>query len=848
MVIDRTNCYDARMNVLSARFQLFVLLPLLLVALWGASFYELARSEREQVRDAETATAFQAQAFAENTLASIKRLDELLLDLRANWIDTPERFAATIKARQEHIGDITFQIAIIDADGYLAYSNLAPATDRVHLGEREHFRVHKESGEDRLFISKPLKGKVSGKWSLQFTRPIRVNGIFRGVIVASISPTTFSAFHNNLSLGPNGIIAIARENGEIMARYPEVEDFFGKVITGPFSQPEAPMAGNFRRFAQLDGVERIYGYYKLKSYGLSFFVAESVDYLMHGQQRHRRAVLATTTAISLILVGLILWLYRALAVREKTLAQLRASEEKQRLLSTAVAQSNASVVVTDTDGAIVFVNDAFVATAGYTLAEVQGQNPRLLKSGLTDPAIYEELWRTITAGLPWQGELQNRKKNGELYWESATISPVTDEAGTITHYIAVKENITDRKRQEVELRHAKEDAEAANIAKSQFLATMSHEIRTPMNGILGMAQLLLLPGISDDEREDYARTILNSGNTLQALLNDILDLSKVEAGKLELTRAVFDPRQMLEETAALFGEPARRKGLSIDAVWLGEPAGRYWADQIRLRQMLSNLVSNAIKFTDHGSIHIEGRETRSADNESELLFAVVDTGIGIAADKQALLFQPFSQVDGSNKRRHTGTGLGLSIVRNLAELMQGEAGVDSVEGQGSRFWFRIKAEAVAAGSDSRQTERPPGDGPAAPTPEGRQRIMVVEDTPTNRKVIAAMLGKYGYTVVGFDNGRLAVDALAAGENPDLILMDCQMPEMDGFEATAAIRQHEREQGLPRRPIIALTAGAFEEDREHCLAVGMDDFLSKPVDLNRLLETIRRWLRRPTSRI
>jgi len=827
------------MNALSARFQLLVLLPLLLAAVWGACFYELQRSEREQIQQAETATAFQAQAFAENTLASIKRLNELLLGLRANWTGDWNSFSATIKARQEHISDLTFQIAVIDASGHMAYSNLAPATDRVYLGEREHFRVHKESRQDRLFISKPLKGKVSGKWSLQFTRPILIDGTFHGVIVASISPTAFSAFHDKLPLGPNSIISIARDSGEIMARFPEAEDVFGKTVTGPFSAPEAPISGNFRRFAQLDGIERIYGYYKLKDYGLSFFVGESVDHLMQAQQRHRRTVLSSGAAISLILIGLILWLHRALVIRETTLAQLRASEEKQRLLSTAVAQSNASVVVTDTAGGIVFVNDAFETTTGYPLAEVLGQNPRLLKSGLNPPETYEDLWRTITAGQPWQGELQNRNKDGDLYWESATISPVTDETGRITHYIAVKENITDRKRQEVELRHAKEDAEAASIAKSQFLATMSHEIRTPMNGILGMAQMLLLPGISEAEREDYARTILNSGNTLQTLLNDILDLSKVEAGKLELTRSVFDPLQMLEETAALFGEPARRKGLRIDAVWSGPAARRYWADPIRLRQMLSNLVSNAIKFTEQGSILIEGSETPGS-NGSELLFAVSDTGIGVPADKQALLFQAFSQVDGSTKRRHAGTGLGLSIVRNLAELMQGEAGVSSEAGRGSRFWFRIRTETVEGGQDSRDDRRPLGRQAATPSGAGR-RIMVVEDTMTNQKVISAMLGKYGYQVSCYANGRLAVDAIVGGERPDLVLMDCQMPEMNGFEATEAIRRHEAERGLPRLPIVALTAGAFQEDRDHCQSVGMDDFVSKPVDLNRLINAINRWL-------
>ena len=375
-------------------------------------------------------------------------------------------------------------------------------------------------------------------------------------------------------------------------------------------------------------------------------------------------------------------------------AQQRELEHERRLAASVFDASTESILMTSPDGNIISVNPAFERISGYTSQELLGQNPRLLKSGLNPPEMYEELWATITAGRVWHGELQNRHKNGEIIWESITISPVLDSQGQITHYVAVKDDITERKHQEVALRHAKENAEAASLAKSQFLATMSHEIRTPMNGILGMAQLLLDAKLDEAVRNDYVRTILNSGQTLQTLLNDILDLSKVEAGKLTLTRSVFDPLQMLDEIAILFGGPAGQKGLVISAKWNGPPR-RYWADPIRLRQMLSNLVSNAIKFTDRGSIAIEASEVACEGKLARLHFSVTDTGTGISKDMLPRLFQPFSQVDSSTTRQHGGTGLGLSIVRSLAALMNGEAGVRSEEGLGSQFWFDIQVESVA---------------------------------------------------------------------------------------------------------------------------------------------------------
>ncbi|WP_300112408.1 ATP-binding protein [Rhodoferax sp.] len=400
-----------------------------------------------------------------------------------------------------------------------------------------------------------------------------------------------------------------------------------------------------------------------------------------------------------------------------------------------------------------------------------------------------------------------------------------------------------------DLQQAKQTAEAASLAKSQFLATMNHELRTPMNGILGMAQLLVKPQVPESDRMQYAQTILDSGRGLLMLLNDILDFSTVEAGKLALETMAFAPASVVDDINTLFAEVAHAKGLQLEAKWQGPAGVRYLGDPSRLRQMVSNLVGNAIKFTAQGGVRVLATELARQDGFAELVFSVTDSGIGLTTEQQGMLFQSFRQADNSITRNFGGTGLGLSIVSRLAELMGGEAGIESEAGQGARFWFRIRL-AVAATLPQPMELAPCATTGADPEPmlPARKRsakILVAEDNAVNRLVINAVLrnlAHFDLTLNMVENGQQALDFIIQGGAPDVALMDVQMPVMDGLTAVAQIRQWEAAQGKARLPIIALTANAYEEDRQNCFAVGMDDFLAKPLDIGKLEAALGCWLK------
>ncbi|MDB6062348.1 MAG: multi-sensor hybrid histidine kinase [Verrucomicrobiaceae bacterium] len=511
-------------------------------------------------------------------------------------------------------------------------------------------------------------------------------------------------------------------------------------------------------------------------------------------------------------------------------------QEKLRQLSSAVEHSPASVMITDASGDIEYVNPQFTDATGYVQDEVLGENPRLLKSGKMADDVYTGLWKNLVEGEIWRGEFHNRKKSGEEFWESSAIAPVSDAHGKITHYVAVKEDITERKRLNEELLAAKEVAEAANMAKSAFLANMSHEIRTPLNAILGLNFLLQKTPLSTIQME-YAEKTESAAEFLLAILNDILDLSKIEAGKLELESVDFRLDALLQNVAMILQAKADEKHLHLRTDFSADIPLDLRGDSLRIKQILVNLGGNAIKFTDSGSVTITVRAEAINPGDVQLRFSVQDTGIGLSAEQRGILFEVFRQGDASTTRRYGGSGLGLAICKRLAGMMGGDIDVVSTPGQGSNFSFVIPLE--------RAKTAVPAVARAADT-NGEllkfagARVLLVEDSELNQQVARAILNYLGVNAEVAANGQEALDLVRAnGSNYyRLVLMDIQMPVMDGFAATREIRHLKDAAELP---IVAMTADVMSEDRDRCFAAGMNGHITKPINIRQLTEVLIRWL-------
>jgi two-component system, sensor histidine kinase and response regulator len=508
------------------------------------------------------------------------------------------------------------------------------------------------------------------------------------------------------------------------------------------------------------------------------------------------------------------------------LVEERSAELKK--LSRAVEHSPVGVVITDRHGDIEYVNPACTEVSGYSREEFIGQNPRMLKSGSLSAAVYEDLWETIVAGQVWKGDLANRTKAGVDFWESASISPVFNDAEEITHFVAVKEDITDRKKAEEEIRLAKEAAESANRAKSAFLANMSHEIRTPLNAISGMTHLLGLTSL-DEKQRDYLQKTEQAAKGLLGIINDILDFSKIEAGRLELETVDFRLHDVFRNVASMVAMSAGEKGLELLVHSEPDVPMMLRGDPLRLGQVLTNLLSNAVKFTDTGEVVLRARLVSESSEQVSLEFSVRDTGIGMTPEQVKGLFRPFTQADTSTTRKYGGTGLGLTITRQLVEIMGGQVNVTSQAGSGSTFTF----SAVFGPAEDDGTR-----SPVLPRELKGLSALIVDDNATLRACTREVLETLRFRVVTAASGEEALETLEAASvsRPiDLVLMDYKMPGMDGLEAAKRIKGHRDLSPIPK--VIMATGYGSGELTEQAVRIGVDGFLVKPMTPSDLFDAV-----------
>jgi PAS domain S-box-containing protein len=528
-----------------------------------------------------------------------------------------------------------------------------------------------------------------------------------------------------------------------------------------------------------------------------------------------------------------------------TQTRLRESEGKFRH---AFDMAGVGMVILDVNGSITRVNRRFLEIIGSPAQAIsrimaQGGDPIASDldfsikqaSGLEGSGDFETLLEMARGGVSYsQGELQIRGRNFELIWIRCTIAAVRSIAGTPTGFIMQVEDVTDRRQHERELLEARDRALVASRMKSEFLANMSHEIRTPMNGIIGMATLLSETSLGAEQAE-MNRVVIQSAETLLAIIGDILDFSKIEAGKLGLRLGPISAPKILRDIIALLAPLATSKGIRLWYEVGPDVELPLVGDEVRLRQILTNLVGNAVKFTESGEVKVTIANLGITDAAMHLQIEVQDTGPGIPAAAQPYIFEAFTQVEHGLTRHFGGTGLGLAISQQLARLMGGRIDFTSREGVGTTFRFEVRLGlADEALSDLRpKAEMSEGGSPASARPARKLKLLVAEDNRVNQLVVRKILEKMGHAVEMAENGLVALERLSR-EKFDAILMDCEMPECDGYTATHLVRSGEVEGVNPRIPIIALTAHALAESRAHCLLAGMNEYVTKPVRVEELM--------------
>jgi signal transduction histidine kinase/CheY-like chemotaxis protein len=797
-----------------------LLIGLVLALLWGAITAHLGVERRQSYDNAVKDAGNLALAFSDNILRTVQAIDQTLLFVRIAYERDPQHFDLWSWSRSAaFLNDAAAQISMIGPDGWLKMTNLALHPGPVNLSDREHFLVHAHGGPDRLFISKPVVGRVSRKATLQFSRRISdADGHFAGVAVVSLATDYLARLYSTVSVGEHGSIALVGTDGVIRARTP-ISGTLGVAIPELTSRLlRGGTNGSFAMASPIDGVPRLYAYSRVADYPLAIVVglAETEVFARYRYDQFVTILGGCVLTVAIVIIGI------ALSIQHSRLWQSR------HALKATLETISQGIMMIDPQGRLPIVNRRAIELLGVPveLIEAKARYRDIVDWQIStnefgppdsEAQVYRRMAEQNVIG-PTAAHFERTRPNGTVLEVRTHLLP---DGGAVRTWT----DITERRAAEQALAAARDAAEAAGRARSDFLAMMSHEIRTPLNGIIGATGLLLDAPLPPSERQ-YAEIIRDSGAHLLHLINEILDFSRLEAGRLTLDQVDFNVRSVVDSTVELLAPSARAKSLELTCCIARDVPQAARGDAGRLRQILINLISNAIKFTASGGIRVDVGARHADAQRTHLEFAITDTGIGIPAGSIDSLFQEFTQVDGSISRRFGGSGLGLAICRRLVSQMGGEIGVSSTLGQGSTFRFDVvldRAEFARA---------------AVAVPTGAnvpsRRILLAEDNDTNRLIVTRMLERMGHSVEARSGGRAALEAARANVY-DVILMDMMMPEMDGIAVTRAIRSLA---GAPGdTTIIGLTANASPEDEIACREAGMDGFATKPITAARLAKVI-----------
>lgn len=789
-----------------------VVVAVTLMVIWVNTWFHLDQARQDAIEQSRLNTANMARVAEAMTARTAEAVDQALLTARELYLRDPVGFTLPSWARKTaFLNGLNIQLAIADATGLVVASSLGVSGPPISIADREHFLVHRNGDGDRLFVSKPLVGRVSGRASVQFVRAIRDDaGRFLGVVVASLDPAAIGRMFEAVGIG-QGQVIVTTEDGVIRTAWPAAQ---------PGEPTEIPADLMARMAGKRDGLWEaptadggwITGFRQVGTYPLVVIVRMSpIDTWNAYKDEHYHDLW--------IGIGLTILLFALLFLQYRHRARIG---RVQRALTVTLENISQGVLMVDRRGQIAVINrrSAELLDVPPTLARDGVPLRSLLRWQIDHDEFAAEdsrHLRTLTEhdGLADTEPVYERTRpNGRVIEVRTCILPDGTGVRTFT-------DLTERKMIERELAAARDEAESGSQARSEFLRVMSHEIRTPLNGILGAVGLMRgLP--LDTEADHYAAIVQQAGNHLLMMVDDILDVSSLDTGRLTLRPAPFGPADVITGVVAMLRPDAEIKGLTLDLTLEATVPTIATGDVGRVRQILINLIGNAIKFTDTGVVRVTAAAEPDTSGGYRLAVAVADTGIGIPPDRRNDLFRLFTQLDGSLTRRHGGMGMGLAICHHLVALMNGSITVDSEEGRGSTFHFDIRLDPAPSSATA---------GVASTSP---LRVLIAEDNPTNRLVATRMVSRLGHHVDAVEDGAEAVETLRHARY-DVVLMDLMMPRMDGIAATRAIRSAPPPVDATR--IIGLTANARADDEAACLAAGMDAFLTKPVSVDRLSSTL-----------